>query len=80
MATHMTVWGAGDEFSDSIALDVVEGVGQHGASVVSMWAGDEYDPAYLTPDAARKLADELPAILRGLADAAEKTLFGGKSL
>lgn len=77
MAALMTVWDAEDEFSDSLALDVQAGVGPHGAAVVSLWAGDEYDPAYLTPAAARKAAVELPAILLRLAEAADPG--GGES-
>lgn len=72
MAALMTIWDAEDEYSDSLQLDVQTSVGPHGMAVVSIWGGDEYDPAYLTPDAARKLAAELPPILLRLADAAEQ--------
>lgn len=70
-AANMRVWDAGDEYSDSLQFDVQEGVGPVGA-VVSIWAGDDDDPGYLTPAAARRLAADLPALLLELADAAEE--------
>lgn len=71
MPTPMTLWDAEDDYSDSIQLGTRLIAGPVGA-VVSLWAGDEDQPAYLTPAAARKAAKELPAILERLADEAER--------
>lgn len=67
----MELWDAEDDFSDSVQYGTAELAGT-GAVVVSLWAGDEEGPAYFTPAAARKAADEWPVILRKLADEAER--------
>lgn len=71
MPVPMTLWDANDDYSDSIQLGMRVIPGPVGA-VVSLWAGDEDQPAYWTPAAARKAAKELPAILERLADEAER--------
>lgn len=59
---------SGSETGDSCTFEVVN---QHDGRRVTLWAGGELDPMYLTPDEARKAADEWPAILRDMADRAE---------
>lgn len=61
-------WGPDDDRSDGLSIRVSD---SFYGSKVGLWAGDELDPAYLSPAAARQLADELPALLREFADRAE---------
>lgn len=63
--TDATLWSADGE---TVAFEVR---GIYPAPAVTVWAGGELDPCYLTPADARRAADEWPAILRRLADEAE---------
>lgn len=66
----MTEIWASTSWDETVQFDVRGSFSKGG--VVSVWAGDELDPCYLTPAEARRAAVEWPAILLRLAAEAEQ--------
>lgn len=64
---ELTQWDAPGSFGGECVLF------QRRYDAVTVWAGGELDPVYLTAESARRAADEWPAILRRLADELDAT-------
>lgn len=75
MISRQDTWGGNNsdplDYSDCDSGAVFGIDDKHHPRVVFVWAGDDCDPVYMTPAAARRAAVEWPVILLSLADEAE---------